>query len=130
MIRSELRVVVRARRCLAAVSALAVVGSGFAALVVAPASQAAPRRAADIPTPTILPIYGNSSSYDPLYTTIVINGSGLPVAPAADIGKQTGDSKVVDVFDNGSSHWYRPKWHAGSGGADCQVTIGRRPRRR
>ncbi|MGA2010991.1 MAG: IPT/TIG domain-containing protein [Solirubrobacteraceae bacterium] len=89
-----------------------------------PASQAASLRPSDVAPPTILPIYGNSSSFDPLYTTIVINGNGLPVAPAADIGQQTGDSKVVDVYDDGSSHWYSPKWHAGYGGADCQVTIG------
>jgi IPT/TIG domain-containing protein/fibronectin type III domain protein len=111
------------------VLALALVGSSFAAFVVTAASQAATPKAAtlkshDIPQPTILPIYGNSSSFDPLYTTIVINGTGLPVAPTADIGKQTGDSKVVDVYDDGNSHWYSPKWHAGYGGADCQVTIG------
>jgi IPT/TIG domain len=59
-------------------------------------------------------------------STIVINGSNLPVAPASDIGEETGSSGIVEVADdgNGETCFFTCGWDAGYNDDSCEVTIG------
>lgn len=56
-------------------------------------------------------------------STIVITGTGLPIAPAGDIGEETGTSNFVEVAD-ADSGFFDDGWDAGWNDDDCEVTIG------
>src|SRR5579875_2030373 len=92
----------------------------------------APAAHADAPTVQLEPVIaytGDTTDLGPHLSTIVITGTGLPVAPSADIGEETGDSQIVNVHDDGGGVTdgqgnEANSWDAGYGGADCEVTIG------